>query len=239
MKKPLGIIIPVYNEGENIGTTIRAIEANIKTPHTIHIVYDFEEDDTLPPAMMIAKEGVDIVFIKNPVRGVVGAIKEGLGKAKGEYLLVTMADMSDDYTVVDRMCELMKDGFDVVCGSRYMPGGRQVGGPLIKKTISRIVGLSLKYLAGIPTHDATNSFKLYRRSMLGEMTVESDGGFEIGIEVVTKAHFSGYKVTELPCTWIDRDKGESRFKVIGWAPNYLKWYFYAFRHAFFKKKGRR
>jgi len=235
----LGIIIPVYNEGPNIGNTLAAIEEKIKTPHRIYIVYDFDEDDTLPVARGLLEKGVDLKFLKNPKRGVVNAIKTGLKRAEEEYLLVTMADLSDDYSAVDTMCTLMTKGYDVVCGSRYMKGGRQIGGPLLKKTISRIVDVSLKYIAGLPTHDATNSFKLYRKQMLDSMEIQSDGGFEVGMEIVVKAHFSGFKVTEIPCVWTDRQKGESRFRILKWAPKYLKWYFYALRKRFSPRKIRR
>lgn len=232
MPKPLGIIIPVYNEAENIGNTIECIKEKVKTPYKIYIIYDFDEDNTIPVAKEFLKNGVDIKFIKNPLRGVVNAIKTGLREADEEYLLVTMADLSDDYAVVDGMCKLMAEGYDVVCGSRYMKGGKQIGGPLLKKTISRIADVSLRYI-GLPTHDATNSFKLYRKSMLNSLEVESDGGFEIGMEIVVKAHFSGFKVTEVPCVWMDRQKGKSRFKILKWAPKYLRWYFYAIKKAFF------
>jgi glycosyltransferase involved in cell wall biosynthesis len=231
-KIPLGIIIPVYNEAENISKTLTTIEERIKTPHRIYIVYDFDEDNTLPVAKEFLKNGVDLKFVKNPARGVVTAIKMGFKKADEDYLLVTMADMSDDYSIVDRMCRLMSKGYDVVCGSRYMKGGKQIGGPLLKKTISRIADVSLKYIVGLPTHDATNSFKLYRKSMLNFLEIESDGGFEIGMEIVVKAHFSGFKVTEFPCVWTDRQKGKSRFKIIQWAPKYLRWYFYALKRLF-------
>ena len=229
MDKPAGIIIPVYNEGENIGDTIKAIENNIKTPHKIYIVYDFDQDNTIPVVKEFIESGLDMELVKNPAGGVVNAIKTGLREAGEDYLLVTMADLSDDYSVVDDMCRLMSEGYDVVCGSRYMKGGKQIGGPLIKKTLSRIAGVSLWYLAGLPTHDATNSFKLYRKAMIGSMDIESDGGFEIGMEIVTKAHFSGYKVTEIPCAWTDREEGESRFRIFKWAPKYLKWYFFALK----------
>jgi dolichol-phosphate mannosyltransferase len=228
---PLAIIIPVYNEAENIAATLTAIEEKVRTPHTIYIVYDFEEDDTLPVARELQSSGLPIDFIKNPSRGVASAIKTGLTTATGEYLLVTMADMSDDYAVVDRMCELMSQGFDLVCGSRYMKGGRQIGGPLVKRTISRFVGLSLRLLTHLPTLDVTNSFKLYRKSMVDCFTIESDGGFEIGMEMVVKANFGGFKVTEIPCTWTDRTQGQSRFRIMKWAPKYLKWYFYAIKKA--------
>ena len=226
---PLGIIIPVYNEAENIGRTIEAIEAKVATAHRIHIVYDFEEDTTLPAARQYLQRGVNIRFIKNPVRGVAGAIKTGLREAGEEWLLVTMADLSDDHSVVDEMCGLMRDGYDLVCGSRYMRGGKQIGGPRIKKLLSRVAGLSLRYLAGLPTHDITNSFKLYRKSMVDALPIESSGGFEVGMEIATKAHFSHYRVTQVPCLWTDRQVGQSRFRIIKWAPKYLKWYAWAFR----------
>jgi dolichol-phosphate mannosyltransferase len=227
----LAIIIPVYNEAENIRATLTAIEKSVHTRHKVFIVYDFDEDTTLPVARKLQQEGLPVEFLKNPVRGVVSAIKTGLRNASGDYLLVTMADMSDDYSVVDTMCEMMSQGSDLVCGSRYMKGGRQVGGPLIKKTISRLVGLSLRLIARLPTRDVTNSFKLYRKSMVDGFTIESDGGFEIGMELVVKAHFNGFRVTEVPCTWTDRTQGQSRFKIMKWAPKYLKWYFYALKRA--------
>jgi dolichol-phosphate mannosyltransferase len=234
LSKKLGVIIPVYNEGDNIDQTIRAIEANVHTPHAIYIVYDFDEDNTLPVVRKIREEGVDLVLLKNSAGKVVNAIKTGLRGANETYLLVTMADLSDDYGVVDRMVMRADDGFDVVCGSRYAKGGRQIGGPFIKKTLSRIAGLSLRYMAAFPTSDVTNSFKLYRKATVDALTIESDGGFEIGMEIVIKAHFSGYRVTEIPCTWQDRQQGASRFRILQWLPKYMKWYFFAMK----KKTGR-
>ncbi len=232
MNELLGIIIPVYNESENITATLAAIEKNVRTGHKIYIVYDFEEDNTLPVAKDLRSKGLPIEFLKNPIRGVANAIKTGLRNASGDYLLVTMADMSDDYRVVDNMCGLMSQGYDIVCGSRYTKGGKQIGGPLIKKSLSRLAGISLKYFTGVPTSDATNSFKLYRKKMLGQIDIESDAGFEVGIEIVVKAHFAGYRITEVPSVWTDRQKGKSRFKILKWAPKYLRWYLYAFKKRF-------
>ena len=78
-----------------------------------------------------------------------------------------MADLSDDLNDINAMYQLIeKRDFDVVCGSRYMRGGRQIGGPPLKSLISRTAGLSLHFLTGIPTHDATNNFKMYRGSFI-------------------------------------------------------------------------
>jgi glycosyltransferase involved in cell wall biosynthesis len=237
MNNLLSIIIPVFNVAENIRNTLNAIEEKIKTPHTIYIVYDFDEDNTLPVAQAVAAQGKSIIFVKNPLRGVASAIKTGLLFAEEPYLLVSMADMSDDYGAVDRMCRLMDNGYDVVCGSRYMRGGRQIGGGLLKKSLSKCAGLSLWYFAGLPTHDSTNSFKLYRRDMVHQIEIESNAGFEIGIEIVVKAFAREFKITEIPCTWQDRTAGQSRFKIFKWAPHYLKWYFYALRTRFHRCTG--
>ncbi|KWT82946.1 glycosyltransferase [Candidatus Magnetominusculus xianensis] len=234
-KIPLAIIIPVYNEGLNIGTVLSAIDKNVSTPHRIYLVYDFDEDDTLPAAQQFVDQGHPVTFMKNPQRGVVSAIKTGLKTAAGECLLVTMADMSDDYADVDKMYRLIEGGADIVCGSRYVRGGRQVGGPFIKKNLSRAAGLSLKIIAGLPTHDSTNSYKLYRRKVIETFEIESDGGFEIGLELVVKAHIAGFRIAEIPTVWHDRAKGQSRFKIIKWSPKYLKWYLYAMKNALFTR----
>lgn len=229
MEKSLAVIIPVFNEAENIRTTLETISKKVKTPHTVYIVYDFDDDNTLPVARAIAARSGNITFLKNPCPGVAGAIKTGLQQAQEEYLLVSMADMSDDYDKVDRMAQLMQDGYDLVCGSRYMRGGKQIGGGALKIFLSRFAGVSLCYLANLPTHDATNSFKMYSKTLIDRLTLESTAGFEVGIEILVKARSLGYRITEIPCVWQDRTTGTSRFKILKWAPHYLRWYFYGIK----------
>jgi hypothetical protein len=129
------------------------------------------------------------------------------------------------------MVELIhNEGYDIVCASRYMKGGRQVGGPAFKKFLSRMAGISLHWLSGLPTHDATNAFRAYRRSVLLETPIESTGGFEYSLEITAKAYVRGRRITEVPSTWRDRSAGQSRFKLRAWLPLYLKWYRYALTH---------
>lgn len=110
-----------------------------------------------------------------------------------DAVLVAMGDLSDDMTALDRMFDMLNRGYDLVCGSRYMKGGRQIGDPPLKTFMSRMAGISLHLITGIPTHDISNSFKLYSHKMLEKITVESTGGFEIGMEIVVKAYIMGYK----------------------------------------------
>src|SRR5262249_59890549 len=117
-------------------------------------------------------------------RGLITAIKAGIAATKSQVVIVTMADLSDDISVVTRMIELIRDeGYDIVCASRYMRGGRQLGGPRLKQLLARAAGVSLHWLAGLPTHDATNAFRAYRRSVLEEFPIESRGGFAYSLEI--------------------------------------------------------
>jgi dolichol-phosphate mannosyltransferase len=140
-----------------------------------------------------------------------------------------MADLSDDLAQVDRMLALYAQGYHVVVGSRYMKGGRLIGGPFLKQLLSRLAGISLYWLRGVPTHDATNAFKIYDHAMVKSFTVESQGGFELNLELTVKAFLAGYRITEVPATWRDRTSGQSRFRLWKWMPQYLRWYFHVFR----------
>lgn len=223
----LSIVMPVYNEGEVIAKTINGVEAAVKIPHELLIVYDMDEDSTVPPVKKLQKKYKSLKLVKNIYgRGALNALKTGIEKATGDAVCIMMADLTDEPKVVNQMMEKFNNGYDLVAASRYMKGGHQIGGPLIKQVLSRGAGLSLHYLIGIPTHDATNSFKLYRNSFLKKNKIESDGGFELGIELCLKAYFDGWKITEVPTTWTYLAK-ESRFMLKKWLPKYLNWYLWA------------
>src|ERR1700757_3435317 len=171
---PLTIVIPVYNEGANFRALWAELSSGIRTPFTALMVYDFDADNTLPVAREIIAGGESrLKLLKNAYgRGVTNAIKPGLEAVESGPVLVTMADLSDEMTQVDRMYQLYLQGFDLVCGSRYMKGGQLIGGPFFKQALSRMSGLTLHYFRRIPTHDATNSFKLYDAAMVRDLRVE-------------------------------------------------------------------
>jgi glycosyltransferase involved in cell wall biosynthesis len=235
---PLTIVIPVYNEGANFKALWAELFSGIKTPFTALVVYDFDGDNTLPVAREIIDGGERrITLVRNKYgRGVTNAIKTGLEAVESGPVLVTMADLSDELSTVDRMYALYLQGYDLICGSRYMPGGQLIGGPFMKQLMSRMSGLTLHWFRRVPTHDATNSFKLYDAQMVHDLKVESVAGFELGLELTVKAFLNGYRIAEIPSTWRDRTAGTSRFRVLHWLPHYLKWYFYAFQPK--RKPGR-
>jgi dolichol-phosphate mannosyltransferase len=206
--------------------TLRGILQLSRTrPLEVLVVHDFDEDTTVPVVHRLQAELPELRLHRNNLgRGVLNAIKSGLAAASAPYVLVTMGDGSDDAGDIDAMYALALAGADVVAGSRYMKGGQQLGGPFLKRTLSRAAGLSLHWVAGIPVHDATSNFRMYSKRLLERVTIESDGGFELGIELTVKAHLLGMRVAEVPTTWRDRTAGQSRFQLWRWLPRYLRWY---------------
>jgi dolichol-phosphate mannosyltransferase len=236
----LSIVLPVYNEGEAVEPVLRALSAGVLTSHELVVVYDFDEDTTVPVIARLAPDMPGLRGLRNDLgRGVLNAMKAGIAGTTGPYVLISMADGSDEPHVVDPMVALARAGADVVSASRYMPGGHQIGGPLAKRLMSRAAGLSLHHLAGVNTHDPTNNFKLYRRSFLEATPIESSAGFELALELTVKATLDGRSIAEVPTTWRDRTAGASNFKLRKWLPHYLHWYRAAFVGRMRRLAGRR
>ena len=225
----LSIVLPVYNEGEAVEPILRRLSAAVKTPHELVVVYDFDEDSTVPVVRRLAGDIPNLRGLRNDLgRGVLNAMKAGIAGTTTPYILISMADGSDEPEIVDRMVQLARGGADIVAASRYMKGGRQIGGPPMKRLMSRLAGLTLHWFARVPTHDATNNFKLYSRRFLDSTTIESTAGFELALELTVKATLARRRVAEVPTTWRDRTAGASNFKLRKWLPHYLHWYRVAF-----------
>lgn len=221
------IVIPAHNEQENIEATIRAVESCVRSDFEIVVVDDHSSDKTADIVRRLGGEYKNIILERNlSAPGFANALKAGFRRSGGELVLPVMADLSDDPAVIDKMYSQSKQGFDIICGSRYARGGKKVGGPWLKGLFSRFVGLSMHFLTGIPTKDVSNSFKLYRKSILDKISIETEG-FEISMEIPLKAYFMGYRITEIPTTWLDRTQGSSKFNVGKQGPKYLRLYLWA------------
>jgi glycosyltransferase involved in cell wall biosynthesis len=235
----LSVVMPVWNEGERVEPTLRAFAAAVHTQFELLVVHDMPEDTTVPVVERLTAEIPGLRAYRNPRgRGVLNAMKAGIAAARAPYVLITMADGSDEYANVDHMVALARAGADVVAASRYMRGGRQLGGPRLKRLLSRTAGLTLHWFAGIPIHDATNNFKLYSRSFLDVTPIESGAGFELALELSVKATLQGRPLAEVPTTWRDRTGGKSRFRLRQWLPHYLRWYRVAFMGRLRRSMGR-
>lgn len=228
MVPSVSVVIPVYNEGESVTKTLDAVFAAVSADAEVLVVYDMPEDTTAPVLDRYGDEEPRLRPLLNTIApGPANAIRYGIDQARAPVAVVVMADSSDDHVQIEELARLAGNGAVVAAASRYMKGGRQIGGPVVKRTLSRLAGVSLNAIGRVGTHDATNSFKAYRTDFVREVGIESDQGFEIGIELVAKARRARLPVVEIPTTWRDRTEGESRFRVAAWIPHYLRWYLYA------------
>jgi len=229
MKPQVSVIVPVYEEGDSILACLNRILREVTLPCEVLVVHDFPEDSTVPYVEKLAEEDPRVRAVLNTYgRGPANAIRFGIDAAAAPVAVVTMADGSDDPRQIDELARLVDRGVVVAAASRYMPGGQQVGGPRMKRLMSKWAGRSLHLMARVGTRDATNSFKAYSTDFVREVGIESRSGFEIGLELTAKATRLRLPVAELPTIWLDRQLGESRFDLARWMPSYLRWYFFAY-----------
>jgi hypothetical protein len=235
----LTLIVPVFNEHENFPLLIAQIEQHVPPPFRLVMVHDFNADTTVPVARTLAQTRPWLDLVRNDLgRGPANAIRAGFAAVPTGPAVVVMADLSDDLAVMPEMLTLYRQGYRIVCPSRYMPGGRQLGGPRLKGLMSRTAGLSLYWLARFPTRDATNNFRLYDAALVNSLGIEATRGFEIALELTAKAFAQGVPIAETPATWRDRTAGTSNFRLLESLPWYLRWYWYALRAGWFGRRSR-
>lgn len=236
----LDIVIPVYNEGRNIGRTLTAIARDVKTPARVLICHDMPEDDTLPAVRKYLEDhpGLAVEFVLNSGRGAHRAVMTGFAAATAPCVLVFPAD--DDYNtgMLDKMVAAADAGADIVSACRFMPGGSMVGCPWLKAVLVRGANFTLYHFAGLPSRDASNGFRLFSQRAIATIAVESDQGFCYGIELLVKSHRLGWRIADVPAQWHEREEGASRFRVVKWLPAYLRWYFYAFATTWLRRPAR-
>jgi dolichol-phosphate mannosyltransferase len=231
----LDIVIPVYNEGRNIVAVLAALARSVSTPARVLICYDRDDDDTLPAIRDNPQAGLTVELVRNAGRGAHGAVMSGFAASTAPFILMLPADDDTNAPMLDRMVALGRDGCDVVCASRFMPGGAMVGCPGVKAVLVRTGNFTLRHLARLPSTDASNGFRLFSRRLIEQVAVESDRGFCYSIELLVKAHRLGWRIGEVPAQWFERRHGESRFRVLQWLPAYLRWYGYAFATTWLRR----
>ncbi len=225
----VSIVIPVKNEGDAIMVCLDRIVEGVTLPLEVLVVCDDDTDTTLPFLEKYAATDPRVVAVQNTYGpGPARAIRCGIDQARAPVAVVTMADGSDDAEQIDELCKLVERGVVIAAASRYMSGGQQIGGPAFKSFLSRFAGLTLYWFAKVGTRDATNSFNAYSTEFVRDVGIESETGFEIGIELIAKARRLRLRAAEIPTIWLERAQGTSNFKVLSWLPRYLKWYRFAF-----------
>jgi dolichol-phosphate mannosyltransferase len=212
------LILPTYNEAENIEGLVRAALAQLETTgveHTILVVDDGSPDGTGRIADRLADELA-------PVRVLHRERKQGLGRAylagfalalenEAELLLEMDSDFSHDPADLPRLIAA-SDAADLVLGSRYVPGGGVTSWGRLRRLLSRGGSAYARILLGVPVRDLTGGFKCFHRRVLEAIELENvhADGYGFQIELTYKAVRAGFKVAEVPILFRERTVGESK-----------------------------
>jgi dolichol-phosphate mannosyltransferase len=221
----VSIVIPAKNETSIIGSVISEIQNSLKYDFECLVVVDQLEDETVPVINKIGTHDSRIQLLVNPnKKSPTDAIKFGLNSSKGNAIVLMMADGSDRVTDINLMAKSIFGGIDLVCASRYMTGGMQIGSNGLKPMLSKLAGRLIFLLTNVETHDSTNAFKGMSRKLLENIEIESTKGFTIGLELVAKCKKLNMPISEFPTIWTERKIGKSNFKLFKWLPNYIYWF---------------
>jgi len=206
------IIIPTYNERENIGLLLPEIKKNVPDAHVL-IVDDGSPDGT---SAFVKGMGYDWVFVLDRLK------KEGLGRAyvagfawalakRYEYIFEMDADFSHDPAYLPHFLEAIKTS-DLVIGSRYKCGVNVVNWPMSRLLLSYFANMYARLVTGIPVRDCTGGFKCFRRKVLESLNFKSIGssGYSFQIEVNFNAWKKGFAIKEIPIVFTDRKRGTSK-----------------------------
>lgn len=226
--KKLSIIIPVRNEGVNLKLLLKILISVLEFPHEILVVYDSQEDDSIPVVKKLQKSYSNIKLIHNILgNGVANAIKSGIKESFGDYLLIFAADEIGPVLAIEDMIFLMNKGCDLVSCTRYAYGGKRLGGSLIQAILSKIGNRLFQIIIGTALTDSTTGIKMFRRQIFDQIELESQLGWAVLFELTIKSQILQKKLGEVPIISIDRlYGGKSSFRVYPWLKEYTKWFIY-------------
>lgn len=210
------IIIPTYNEAENIGVLVQKILALGLSDSKIIIIDDNSPDGTGEIVESLSKKFKNkvIVIHRKGKLGLGSAYKVGFEKAlkNGAQTILTMdADLSHDPRVIPKMLVRLKES-DVVIGSRHIPGGKIVGFNAFRTLLSKCAQILCMKLVGLAVHDSTSALRAYKVDVLKKVnpqTIRSEG-YSFLIELMFRCQRVGFKLNEFPITYLNRTRGKSK-----------------------------
>ena len=223
----ISIVIPFHNEEKNIVSTISKLYAFFRKHNLegeIIAVDDRSTDKTseILDSLSRKRKIVKVVHRRGNASSVeVGyAIRDGIKAAKSDIVTIMMGDLSDNPEDILKMIRKIEDGYDIVCGSRFIKGSKLVKYPLLKYLMVRVYNYVFSFMFGLNLKDFSNAFKSYRRAVFDKLKLESKE-FEITAEMLLKAHIYGYKIAEVPVSWVNRRSGESKLGTFNFSFEFL------------------
>jgi dolichol-phosphate mannosyltransferase len=207
------MVVPTYNESATVRRVVEAVRASGRAQ--VLIVDDGSPDGTGDIADWLAARdhGVHVLH-RTTKEGLGAAYRAGLrwGLDRGYDALGEMdADGSHDPADVPRLLDALGNA-DLVIGSRYVPGGAVRNWPLRRRVLSRGGNLYVRAMTGLPVHDATAGFRMFRRRTLLALDIDrvQSDGYSFQVELALRAHTAGFRVVEIPITFVERTEGASK-----------------------------
>lgn len=235
----LSVVIPARNEGECIGSTVEHLDLELRlrgVPHEILVVDDGSSDSTWQKLLDLREHVASLKPIQNSgPNGFGRAIACGLGEAKGDAVVVMMADESDDCRDVVRYWEVLNEGWDAVFGSRFVKGGGVIDYPWVKLILNRLGNLLIRLMFGIKLNDTTNAFKAYRSSVIDGCRPLLSPHFNLTVELPLKTIVRGYSWTVIPITWRNRRTGKSKLEIKEMGSRYMFICLYVWLEKYFSR----
>ncbi len=219
------ILIPAYNEEENIIPTARALAQELRSegiPFELLIVNDNSKDRTPQVVQEAQSEIPEIRLVHNTPPGGLGrAVRFGLKQFSGDAVAVVMADLSDDPKDVVTCYRKLEEGYDCAFGSRFMPGSKVSQYPPLKLVFNRFGNAIIRLMFMTRHNDLTNAFKAYRRHVIDEISPLHACHFNITIEMSLSALIRRYSIAMFPIKWSGRTWGQSNLRVREMGRRYL------------------
>jgi dolichol-phosphate mannosyltransferase len=209
------ILIPLRNEYENLKEIESTFSANFKNiDHEIILINDFSSDNTLIKAKEISNINSNFIVLNNKKKGLGGAINLGIENAKGDFICIMMADLSDDLNDLKKYYSLIKENnIDAIFGSRFMKNSKVSGYPRNKMLLNRIFNFLVKIVFFNSYNDYTNAFKIYKANMLKSLLPLISESFNVFLEIPLKTISRGYSFKVVPISWTGRKKGTAKFRI--------------------------
>ena len=208
----ISIIIPTYNERENIAELIQGIDDTLdgKWTYEIIVVDDNSPDGTAGAVRRLADRYPAVSLLERPHKsGLASAVAAGFSVAKGKYWVMMDADLSHR---PDDLPELLQglSQYDIVIGSRYVKGGRILGWPLYRRIASRLASAFGRLWLGLSVRDVTSGFVAFRQEAIAPLLPSLEPkGFKLLLEILARARAA--RVMEAPIAFVDRRHGRSKF----------------------------
>lgn len=238
-KTKLSILMPVRNEGVNLKMILKIINALVEVPYEALVIYDTQDDDSIPVAAAMQKENPAVKPLHNTLgRGVINAVKSGVAAAAGEYVLILPADDMGAIFGINPMLAEIEKGYDLVSATRYAKGGKVVGGTITSKLLSRVANKLFATFAGSALTDLTVGIKIFRREAFGRINFECKPvGWAFAFEMAIKAQMLGFRMSEVPIVSINRFYGgTSSFKLNKWIKEYIRWFAWGLKNVRLNRK---